>query len=402
MSLIDDIENASTDDLKDKQKPWAEIGLDGGQIYTGVLDTPIADDWSPILRGFGLDPDVFEVVGDQVKMSKWQQSKRTESGDRDIVWLYAYKAVFRRKLASAISQIDIDEIRKHVRKWKPSKITKPTDEVPSTLLVCWADWQLYKSASGGVEATTARVLESFDKTVQRVKELRKLGRNIEGIHIVNCGDPIEACDGMYASQLFSVQGGLRDQLRLALDLWTQGVQTLAPLAEYASFTSCISNHGEWQRKGNKSMTTDSDSADGFLADALMRVLDGSDLIHEWNIPHDQMVMQSEISGVNVAFHHGHKMVGKEIDWLRGQSLKQLKEVGAEPEIWVTAHKHHLKMTDYGGVQHFQCPSLDTDGSPSGGSKWYSDTTAQWSTAPGTLTMLIGHHDPKKWSDLAVL
>ena len=60
------------------------------------------------------------------------------------------------------------------------------------------------------------------------------------------------------------------------------------------------------------------------------------------------------------------------------------------------------MTDYGGVQHFQAPSLDTDGSPSGGSKWYSDTTAQWSTSPGTLTMLIGHHDPKKWSDLAVL
>jgi hypothetical protein len=150
------------------------------------------------------------------------------------------------------------------------------------------------------------------------------------------------------------------------------------------------------------MTTDSDSADGFLADALMRVLDGSDLIDEWNIPHDQMVMQSEISGVNVAFHHGHKMVGKEIDWLRGQSLKQLKEVGAEPEIWITAHRHHLKMTDYGGVQHFQAPSLDTDGSPSGGSKWYSDTTAQWSTSPGTLTMLIGHHDPKKWSDLAVL
>jgi hypothetical protein len=114
MSLIDDIDNSATDNLKDKQKPWAEIGLDGGQIYTGILDTPIADDWSPILRGFGLDPDVFEVVGDQVKMSKWQQSKRTESGDRDIVWLYAYKAVFRRKLASAVSQIGRASCRERV------------------------------------------------------------------------------------------------------------------------------------------------------------------------------------------------------------------------------------------------------------------------------------------------
>ena len=401
MSLIDDIENASTDDLKDKQKPWAEIGLDGGQIYTGVLDTPIADDWSPILRGFGLDPDVFEVVGDQVKMSKWQQSKRTESGDRDIVWLYAYKAVFRRKLASAVSQIDIDEIRKSIRAWKPTRKVKDSKEPPSTFVVLWADWQLYKSASGGVKATTERVLKSFDATVNRVNDLRKLGRNIESIAIVNMGDPIEACDGHYASQLFSVQGGLRDQLRLALDLWTRGVSVIAPLAEHVSFISCISNHGEWQRKGNKSATTDSDSADGFLADALQRVIGDSGLVNDWYIPHDEMVMQAELSGVQCAFTHGHKMQGKELEWLRGQSLKQLKVSGMEPEIWYTAHRHHLKMTDYGGITAFQCPSMDTDGSPSGGSKWYSDSQAVWSS-PGVLTMLVGHHDDKKWSDLAVL
>jgi hypothetical protein len=35
MSLIDDIENSTTDNLKDKQKPWAEISLDGGELYTG-------------------------------------------------------------------------------------------------------------------------------------------------------------------------------------------------------------------------------------------------------------------------------------------------------------------------------------------------------------------------------
>ena len=43
-------------------KPWAEIGLDGGELATGVLTEPLGDDWSTILKSFGLDPTVFEVV----------------------------------------------------------------------------------------------------------------------------------------------------------------------------------------------------------------------------------------------------------------------------------------------------------------------------------------------------
>jgi hypothetical protein len=98
-------------ELSKQKKPYAEISLDGGEIYTGVLEAPIADDWSPILKSFGLDPDVFMVVDDKVKMSKWQQSKRTESGDRDIVWLYAYKAQFTRRTTPKITENEIENIR---------------------------------------------------------------------------------------------------------------------------------------------------------------------------------------------------------------------------------------------------------------------------------------------------
>ena len=68
------------------------VGPDGGEFQTGELTRPIqlASDWHDILKGFGLDPDEFFVVDDTVRMSKWQQSKRTESGDRDVVWLYSY------------------------------------------------------------------------------------------------------------------------------------------------------------------------------------------------------------------------------------------------------------------------------------------------------------------------
>ena len=60
-SLNDEIDNSNS---SKEQKPWAEIGLDGGELFTGILDSPIADDWSPILRSFGLDPNVFMVVDD--------------------------------------------------------------------------------------------------------------------------------------------------------------------------------------------------------------------------------------------------------------------------------------------------------------------------------------------------
>jgi hypothetical protein len=66
-----------------------EVGVDGGEFQTGELRAPIElrSDWDDVLRGFGLDPAEFYVVDDTVRMSKWQQSKRTESGDRDVVWL---------------------------------------------------------------------------------------------------------------------------------------------------------------------------------------------------------------------------------------------------------------------------------------------------------------------------
>ena len=390
-SLEDEIQKNQKDN-----KPYAEISLDGGEIYTGVLDAPISDDWSPILRSFGLDPEVFMVVDDKVKMSKWQQSKRTESGDRDIVWLYSYKAVFKRKQGVNLTSIEFDVYRKELSKWKPNKTkTKQVDTTPTTFVVNWADWQLGKSAGGGVDATIERVLTSFDKTVDRIKELRKLGRNIDEIAIVNMGDPIEACTGHYPSQEFSVQATQRQQLLLALDLWTLGVRTIANEAPKVKFISTLSNHGEWQRRNGKQFTTDSDSADGFLADTLKRIMEDTGFIDEWVIPHDEMCVQTELSGVPVAFTHGHKISGKEIEWLRGQSIKLLRDHNKEPKLWVTAHKHHVKVDDMGMWWRFQCPSLD------GGSKWFEDLASMWST-PGTLTFLVGQHDKNFWSDMSVL
>jgi len=380
-------------------KAWATVSPEGGELSTGAMPTELGTDWDAVLRGFGLDPDIFEIVDDTVRMSKWQSSKRLENGDRDLIWLYSYKARFKRKNLTALPDKEIDDIRTYVQKWKSvAKTTAPiSSEKGSTLVVCWADQQLGKSAGGGTDATVERIIDSYQATIQRVKDLRKIGRNIEKSAIVNMGEPVEGCDGNYASQLFTVELTQRQQLLLAIDLWAQGIRQLSPLAEEAEFISVLCNHGEWMRRGGKAITSDSDNAGGFLTDAVKRVLDGrpeTDKL-KWNIPHDEMITTSVLSGIKVAFTHGHKISGKEVEWLRGQSIKILREEGREPDIWVTAHRHHLQVQDFGPWYRFQCPSND------GGSKWYTDMSGNWST-PGTLTFLVGNHDPKGWSDMAVL
>jgi hypothetical protein len=396
-----EIDDTIEDVVGQASKPWAELQQDSVEINTGTLTEPITD-WDSILLSFGLDPEHFSILDDKVRMSKWQSSKRLENGDRDVIFLYSYRATFVRNKSPKISEEDIEEVRKSIRRYKPTTI-KLTTDAPSTFVVLWADWQLGKSASGGVKATIERIHDSFNKTHNRTKELQKLGRNIEQIAFVNMGDPTEMCDNFYSSQTFTVQLNQRQQLLTALDLWTVGVTSMCDLAPKTKFISTLSNHGEWTRRNGKSITGDSDSADAFLADTLQRILGRDDIIDDWHIPHDEMTTQVNLSGVECAFTHGHKMAGKEVEWLRGQTLRLLRDNGAEPRIWFGAHKHHFRTHDYGSFTFIQCPSLDSsmDGSTSGGSKWFTDSSSQWSS-PGTCTLLVGNHDKRMWSDLAVL
>ena len=384
-------------DDDDRERASVTVGADGGSLSTGALDRPLdlSTDWSEVLRGFGLDPEIFVVKNDTVRMSKWQQSRRLDNGDRDIVWLYSYRAQFARR-AVGVEEVDITDLVERIASWRPAKPAPKIDEsIPSTFVVCWADWQLGKSAGGGVAATVDRVHESFQMTIDRIAELRKI-RNIERVIVINMGDPIEGCDGNYSSQLASVELNQREQLNTALDLWAAGIMAIQP----DEFASAMCNHGEWTRRGpgTKPVTTDSDNVGGYLADTLRRVFEGREgAPTKWSIPHDEMVTILSLSGLDVAITHGHKIpsASKEVEWLKGQSIRLLREQGAEPRLWITAHKHHVDIRDFGAWWRMQCPSLD------GGSKWYTDSSGNWST-PGTMTFLAGRHDPRGWSDLAIL
>lgn len=395
-------------DPDDISKGWVETDAEGGNLQYST-DTPIEtkEDWNHVFELFHLDPEKFYIVDETVKTKTWQQSKRLENGDRDTVQLYSYGCRFQRRLSSYSAEVDIDAVVAKMMESLESPTQKPLESfplgAPCTFVVCWADLQLGKDEGGGVKATVDRFLAALEATESRIRELRATGRNITKIVVANMGDPVEGCAGNYAQQTFVVELNQRDQLVLALNMFALGLSRLAALVDEIVFISVLCNHGEWNRKKGKSFTDDADNAGGFIADTLKLIFDQRPDAEKfrWVIPRDEMIVSETIDGVHVAFTHGHKMpqssdsIKAENTWLQNQSMWLLRQTGKEPNLWVTAHRHHGMILDFGPWWRIQCSALD------GGSKWYQDASGKWST-PGVTTFLVGEDFVRKFSDYAIL
>lgn len=371
-----------------------DVTPDGGEFLDVQTEEPVTD-WTTIFERFNLDPDTFAIVDDTVRMSTWQQSKRTETGDRDTINLYSYRARFTRK---SMGGLELADLIKSVREWEPTTRQEASpDGEPLTFFVGWADWQLGKGEGDGTAGTTARVLQSFKDTAERIHQLRQQGHNIERILIANMGDHTEAVAGHYTSQTYSADLNTRDQLNLAIELNMQGIKTLAPLAPKVTYAACLCNHGQWNRLAGKSFTDDSDNSTGFISDTLKTVCNlHPQLDHiEWLVPRDEMITTGTFSGVNVAMAHGHKVGGNEETWLAKQSSWLKRQNGFDTELWATAHRHTASLNDYGPYHRIQCTTNDP------GSKSFTDGTGKFSTR-GTTTFLIGRHNERKFSHYEVI
>ena len=378
-------------------------GNSGLITYTSASRIDNTEDWAHVFEVFNLDPAQYSIIDNTVRCKTWQQSKGREDGGRDVIQLYSYGARFQKRVESEIGEVDINSIVEKMWDQKAPETPEDEDKNPCTFVVCWADLQLGKNEGGGVAATSERFLKALDATEKRIADLKRNGRNITKIVIANMGDPIEGCDQNYAQQTFTVELNMRDQLLLALNLFSLGISRLANLAQDIEFVSVLCNHGEWNRQKGKSFTDDADNAGGFLADVLKMIFDRREDASrfKWAIAKDEMIVAHRISGVQVAFTHGHKMpqssdnIKAENGWLQNQSIKILRETGFEPRLWVTAHRHHGMVLDFGAWWRIQCSALD------GGSKWFTDSSGKWST-PGVTTFVVGTHDERGFSDYEIV
>jgi hypothetical protein len=376
----------------------ATVTSDGGSFENIETTEPISGDWTAVFRQFNLDPEKFVIVDDTVRMSTWQQSKRTDTGDRDIIQLYSYSARFTRK-TDALEPERLDSLIASVRGWSayPAPVMRPADK-PVSLVVGLADWQLGKSESGhGTKQTLERLNESLTNLQAHIDTLRRDGINIQHLVLANLGDHIENVAGSYASQSYSVDLNMRDQLTLAIETNMAWIKALAPQFASTTYTACMCNHGQMSRgQGRDNVTDDADNATGFIGDTLRTVCNlHPDLAHlEWVIPRDEMITTFTASGVNIATAHGHKISGKEETWLAAQSQHLTHTRRFIPELWFTAHKHHASLVDLGPYTRIQATTVDP------GSKWWTDASGMYSR-PGVTSFLAGEHLPGKWSHYTI-
>lgn len=374
--------------------------VNGGEFIDVQTDTP-AGDWTHIFQRFNLNPTDFTIVDDTVRCSTWQQSKALDDGTRDVVNLYSYRARFTRRRSS----VDIDPVgiltalRANNRQSVPHV---PTFGYQSTFVLSINDIQLGQSYNGGSPATIKQFHEFIADAVDRIKELRAIGRRLERLVIVVGGDLGEGCV-IYPNQAFNLDLDRKQQSEGVIALLLHGIDTLAPLFEFVTVLACKGNHGEHRINGK--MTTLNDNDDTHAVEmAKLALSRDPDMQHiDWIIAGDEAAVSTFVYDWVLSTTHGD-VFAKGVSgptterkahlWMKNMAGAR-KHFGdlADTDVLVTHHFHHDEMADWGDTLWRQTPSQDR------GSPGFSQATGTYSV-PGMLTWVMTPES--RWQDEAVL
>jgi len=386
-----------------------DVSANGGEFTGMVTDKPIiAGDQGAFAKVYalaGLDAADYRIVDDTVRFSAWEQSSKA-GGTKT---LYSYRARFARITALDMrTETVVQDLADNLRKRRMTVRRTPGlglgPECSFTPL--FSDWQLGKNeirvqdlehGATGVEQTQWRVLRGIESSKRRIKDLRRVGRNITGIAIGHMGDATENIADSYDSQAFIIELNLTDQIERALDLMVFAAEELLPLAERQDVFAVLCNHGQLGRRGTKENITDSaDNVQNLLMRLMRDRIVGPKFPNaRWHVPEQQMITTLDIAGVQTAAAHGQKIKGSEAVWLLKQTANLMATRKVDIELWLTAHRHSQDTLDLGAINRIQAATAD------GGSKHFEDETAIYST-PGTTSLLIGKHDERGYSDLELL
>lgn len=390
------------DVVVDPPKGWAagvEIEGKTGTICSGPVDTPV-DDWDELLKIWGLNPDVFEVI-EPVTFKAWDVGAKDAEGNIQAKRMYSYKAYVQKINESEFSaNFDFDS-------WKSSLLNDLTistsyDSIkyPSSYVICIADPQIGKPG-------TQEALESWKSGV--ANHLARLGavRALEGVErvvVAFMGDEHEGVAGHYANQSYEVELDSSRQLELDFDMrvWTikQALSSGLPV----SVVSVVSNHGEFTRQNGKPVTSLYDNSSTMIARMVKKLFDETDYDVEWNIAGDDPDVVLTLSGVRTLFTHGHIAAGsgKSSEFrtksaYEKQILGRTEELG-DVKLFVSAHYHHHSLVEDRGRTYIGCPALEAEKS----SKWFYQKYGVWSK-PGMLGFLVGERfGDRGWSESAVM
>jgi len=332
-----------------------------------------------------LDPTIFEVI-EPVQFRAWDAN----TGAGVLKRLYYYRASIRRRVESRKS---VDELLAVIGKKVPKKPPAATGK-GFVYCVPAGDLQLGKPDGDGTEGTIARFLTKTDLAVTRLKELRKIGREVDSIMLPWLGDCIEGLvsQGGALAAAGRLDLTMTEQLRVYRRLMLHQIQQFAPLASKIIVPVVPGNHDEVQRVGKvQRRYDDSWAIEGAVAVAdALKLIPGYEHVSFVFPGFDELTITLDVGGTAVGFAHGHQFGRDPVKWWSGQA-HGMQDIGSAT-LLLGAHLHHLRIEQGGAKTFIQIPALD------GGSTWWKHRTGQDSPA-GMMSLLIGHGG---WKDLVLL
>jgi len=367
-----------------------------GTITTDAVFEPVTD-WSSLLVARGLDPNVYEIVGDTIRWTSFDGWKRDAPGESAYSTIcYSYKAEIRLK-GQSIG--DLESIYHEIAKAKKPSKPAPTGGV--TFVVALSDWQTGNRDGGGVTKQVQEIAALPEKITSRIKGLRKSGVDIGHVVIAGLGDLVEGTCGHYPAQQFRIEVDRRDQMKIVRRGIRDIVMAIAPLAEKVTVTAVGGNHGENRGLNGKAFTTTGDNDDVAVFEQLAEAFSMNDEAFpniSWRIPGERLTTSMEINGKIIAFTHGHlSKAGNNAaqavwNWWKDQAHGRAHPGVADADILVTGHYHHFNAKEQEGRALFVCPSIVPVG------EYFQDAYGV-STRAGTLTFCVSEDG---WSELAII
>ena len=360
-----------------------------GEITHVGTDPNYRNKFDTILRDWGFDPKLYYIEG-SVRASSW--NVQLKGGTTET--FYAFKGVVRKKNPGHDKYFQ--ELFKQAKKKPPIK--KKTLGGDTAFLFFMADWQLGKR-DFGVDNTIARYDVALQDAVNRIKDLRKLGVDIDEIYMIGLGDLTENCTAaFYDSQPFNVELSLIEQYALARSMIMKTIDTFLPLADKLVLAGCPGNHGEMSRSSKGQVYTNRlDNSDTMHLQICEEIMSANKQRYKSvrvEIP-DGFHQVLDIKGKTCGWTHGHMTGGsgnpenKIENWWKGQMYGHLP--AGNCEILITGHYHHFRSKQQGNRTWFQSPSLDK-------SIDFTERSGLWSH-PGVLTFTV---NKKGWDNLKIL
>lgn len=357
----------STDEAMELQEViWSG---DKGELRTGAIESDLSGMSSEaILKLFGHNPDETEIVG--VIRERHSEYYNRDEGKK--LWKHSYSYAIK-KIEHSKDFIDPIQLMKELGiKSKPNGINTMKGE-SSSFVLDWADWQVAKKEGGGSAGFVERFDDAIKAALDRIVELRSIGRRIDELVIIGGGDIVEGCT-IYPQQSFHIDGHRRDQIRLAVATILKGIYTLAPLFNSIKVVVVPGNHGENRINGNRTAIGDNDDLLVFdMAETAINI--DKNMKHvKFEIAEDEVSVATQIQGWTYGITHGDVygrgggtgVRNKVFGWFKTMAANR-HAVGSA-DVLVTHHFHHDALEDWGATLWVQNPTMD------GGSAYFVEAT----------------------------